>query len=72
MKVLEAMKSGYQLLKEKKVSSYMLDSEVLLSKTPINVRNSPTKLLVPGKPKLAIEKKKKNALNSGRTCATPV
>ena len=33
MKVLEAMKSGYQLLKEKKVSSYMLDSEVLLSKT---------------------------------------
>ena len=45
---------------------------VLLSKAPISVRNSPTKLLVPGKPRLAIEKNKKQRLNKGITCVKPV
>ena len=33
MKILEAIKSGSQLLKEKKIPSFILDSEILLSKT---------------------------------------
>ena len=33
MKTLEAIKFGSDLLKEKKISSYILDSELLLSKT---------------------------------------
>mgnify|MGYP002641888097 FL=1 len=33
MKILEAIKFGSDLLKEKKISSYILDSELLLSKT---------------------------------------
>ena len=33
MKVLEAIKSGSQLLKENKIPSFILDSEILLSKT---------------------------------------
>jgi hypothetical protein len=33
MKILEAIKFGSNLLREKKISSYILDSELLLSKT---------------------------------------
>ena len=33
MKTLEAIKFGSNLLREKKISSYILDSELLLSKT---------------------------------------
>ena len=33
MKTLEAIKFGSNLLKEKKIPSYILDSELLLSKT---------------------------------------
>ena len=33
MKTLEAIKFGSDLLKEKKISSYILDSELLLSKS---------------------------------------
>jgi hypothetical protein len=33
MKVLEAIKAGSKLLKEKNISTYILDSELLLSKS---------------------------------------
>ena len=33
MKILEAIKSGSKLLKDKKISTFILDSELLLSKS---------------------------------------
>ena len=33
MKILEAIKAGSKLLKEKNISTYILDSELLLSKS---------------------------------------
>ena len=36
MKALEAIKIGSNLLKENKIPSHILDSEILLSKTLIN------------------------------------